>query len=258
MELTISPEEAQFIAELKGSGLSLPEAVAGLVNKRSAVRDFRAKGEADVDAEDAVGISKALKAQMNRIVTRYLGKAEGEEFARTVNHVDLALESDNTILAASSAYNDISTDKQCTEEQYKAYLGCGVLLHAPTTFAAILASVGQQLSSLANIEFSSAGKLKYKTRLAQFMLGQMNHISNADFDTNPLLNGGPMTPLLKQIMSMGPQFHETHALGVVKKSENFTFAFTKNGLAAPAESVAAVNGTFYWVVMRAQRNALAV
>lgn len=257
-ELVITPEEAQFLAELKGSGQgNIMQAIAAQVQSRARIRDARAKGEADEDAEEAVEINRALKRQMNRIVTRYLGKAEGEQFAREVNHVELALEADEVILGASSAYSDIETSKQCTDEQYKAYIGCGILLHAPTTYANLLHSVTTQLIAKGKLEVNSGGKLKFTTFLAQYLLGAAPQISNADFDTNPLLNGGPMQPLLKQILSMGPQFHEVNALGVVKKSENFSFKFLKNGLSAPAESVAAVNGTFLWVVMRGYRQSIA-
>lgn len=256
-EIQLTQEELQFLAELKGSGQSLPQAVATLIQQRSAVRDVRSKNEADADAQDAVNINRALKAQMNRIVTRYKGKAEGEEFARKINHVELAMESSNVIIAASSAYSDIKTSVQCTDEEYKAYLACGVFIHAPTTFANILAEVYTQLLGLANVEFASGGKLKYKTRMAQFLLGQAAIVSNADFDTNPILNGAPMPPLLKTILNMGPQFHEANALGVVKKSENFDFEFQKNGLAAPASSVAAVNATFIFPVLRAYTQTLA-
>lgn len=257
-EITLSAEDAQLLAELTGSGKSLTQIVGELVNSRSGMRDKRAKFEADEDAEDAVTINRTLKRQMNRIITRYLGKSEGEEFARKVNHVELAMESDNVVLATGSAYADVKTSKQCTDEEYKVYLGCAVLIHAPTTFAPILVDVQTQLVGLANLEFASGGKLKYKTRLAQFLIGGMPHTSNADFDTNPLLNGGALTPLLKQALNMGPQWHETYALGVVKKSENFDFEFQKNGLAAPASSVAAVNATFVWPVLRAYKQALAV
>lgn len=243
--LDITQEDFQLLSQIKARGLSLVD----FTKQLTLGRDIKAQRDTDEGSLEGEEVNEALKRQMGRMVKRFMGAAELAKFNKEVNYVDIAIESQDQALASGSAYSDASFTKQVDDELYKAYTGLGIILHNGS-FAPVLSGVQLQLLSGADIRLTN-GKLSDTKRMAKYLLGGNPHVSDADFDTNPSLNGGPLPDLWQRIHSMGMAFHEAMPVAVLKQTQKFTTEFKKNSLTAPAQSVTAVSGVFIYGCYRA-------